>query len=257
MRTIAVVALSLLVASSAAEARTPRSVPKHAGKAQRAHRLAEPIRRGTSHAALARMPIRGQSNGAPWSGSLHDAAELPAGEGYTIRRPSRAFGTRTAVDLITRVVTKVREEFPDEHVLAIGDLSAEHGGPITQHHSHQSGRDVDLGLFYDEQPANYPADFVRATADNLDREATYALIAGFAETAREDGGAQIIFLDYDVQGLIYDWAKDHGVAEDRLARIFQFPHGRDSGAGLVRHYPGHDNHIHVRFKCPDADTSCR
>ena len=132
----------------------------------------------------------------------------------------------------------MREEFPDQHVLAIGDISAEHGGQITEHHSHQSGRDVDLGLFYYEKPRNYPDDFVRATADNLDCEATFALLAGFAATAREDGGAQMIFLDFDVQGLIYEWAKDHGVSEERLARMFQFPHGRDSGAGLVRHYPG-------------------
>ncbi len=249
------VALGLLVASTAADA-----LPRHAATKQRAHRLAAPKRHGASHAVAStseHLPVRGQSNGVPWSGTLHDAAELPAGDGYTIRRPSRAFGTRTTVDFIERVVTHVREAFPDQHVLAIGDISAEHGGPITQHHSHQSGRDVDIGLFYVDKPRNYPDDFVRATSDNLDCEATYALIAGFAATAREDGGAQIIFLDYDVQGLIYTWAKDHDIDEDLLARTFQFPHGRGASAGLVRHYPGHDNHIHVRFKCPKADASCR
>ena len=256
MRMLAVVALSLLAATSVAEARSSKHTAKHGAKPQRAHRLAE-TRHTTLHAAVERLPIRGQSIGVPWGGQLHDPAQLPAGEGYVIRRPQRAFGTQTTVDLVERVVTDVREKFPDQHVLAIGDISAEHGGQITQHHSHQSGRDIDIGLYYNEKPKNYPADFVRATADNLDCEATYGLIAGFAATAREDGGAQVIFLDFDVQGLVYDWAQDHGVGDDKLARIFQFPHGRGSGAGLVRHFPGHDNHIHVRFKCPDADSSCR
>ena len=58
----------------------------------------------------------------------------------------RRFGTRTAVDFIERVVSDVRDQFPDQHILAIGDISAEHGGQITEHHSHQSGRDVQIGL---------------------------------------------------------------------------------------------------------------
>jgi hypothetical protein len=67
----------------------------------------------------------------------------------------------------------------------------------------------------------------------------------------------MIFLDFDVQGILYAWALDHGVSEHRLARIFQYPHGRGSSAGIVRHVPGHDNHMHVRFSCPSDDTACR
>ena len=40
----------------------------------------------------------------------------------------------------------VRARFPTVHTLAIGDLSVKQGGAITQHRSHQSGRDVDIGL---------------------------------------------------------------------------------------------------------------
>lgn len=202
-------------------------------------------------------PVRGQSLGAPWQGELRDAARLPEGDGYTLRRPWRAFGTRATVDFVERVITDVREQFPDAHVLAIGDLSAEHGGAITEHHSHQSGRDADIGLVYKSKPAGFPENFVSATADNLDCAATYALIAGFAETAREDGGAQVIFLDFKVQSLIYAWAKTAGIDDDVLDRTFQFPHGRGASAGLVRHEPNHDNHLHVRFRCPRGDTACR
>ncbi len=161
-------------------------------------------------AYVIRGPVEGQSLGRPWQGRLHDATRLPDGSGYVIRRPWRAFGTRTTVDFVHDAVTDMRVQFPDAHVLAVGDISQESGGQITQHHSHQSGRDVDIGLVYKTKPASFPEDFVNATADNLDCEATYALLNEFAETAHEDGGVQVIFLDYNVQGLLYHWALAHG-----------------------------------------------
>jgi murein endopeptidase len=249
------VVIAILLAASAAEAKPTKSHHHGHPPARAAHSAGRALH--TRAIAAPAEALRGQSIGVPWAGVLHDAARLPEGDGYVIRRPWRAFGTKTTVDIVSRVVGDVRDEFPDAHVLAIGDISAEHGGAITQHRSHQSGRDIDIGLFYREKPANYPRDFVRATADNLDCAATFALVDHFARAQRVDGGPQIIFLDFDVQGLLYTWAKDHGVDEDRLARIFQYPHGRGSSEGLVRHYPGHDNHMHVRFRCRDADTSCR
>ncbi|HUJ62808.1 MAG TPA: penicillin-insensitive murein endopeptidase [Kofleriaceae bacterium] len=201
-------------------------------------------------------PIHGQSVGAPWHGELREAARLPDGDGYHIRRPWRAFGTRSTVDYVLRVITDFREQFPDAHVLAIGDLSAEHGGPITEHRSHQSGRDADIGLVYKHRPPGYPASFIPATEDNLDCAAELALIEGFAATEHEDGGVQIMFLDFKVQGILYRWAREHDVDTATLDHLFQYPHGRGTSEGLVRHEPNHDNHLHVRFKCPHGDSAC-
>jgi murein endopeptidase len=198
-----------------------------------------------------------QSVGVPWSGTLRDATRFPAGDGYVIRRPTRAYGTRTTVAHVQHVVAAVRAAYPDRHVLGIGDFSAEHGGAISDHRSHQSGRDVDIGLFYREQPATYPREFVHATEANLDEAATLALVSRFAATADKDGGVQVMFLDYEVQGLLYHWGLDHGVSEAKLDRLFQFGHGRGASEGLVRHIPGHDNHLHVRFRCAAADHDCR
>jgi hypothetical protein len=199
---------------------------------------------------------RGQSVGAPWDGRLQRATQLPPGDGYHIRHPARSFGTETTIELARRAIGDTLEVFPDEHVLAIGDLSAESGGQITEHRSHQSGRDVDVGLFYNEQPAGYPAGFVHADEDNLDCAATFKLLESFLATTNDDGGVQVIFLDFGVQGILYAWARDHGVSERRLERIFQYPHGRGSSEGLVRHEPNHDNHMHVRFQCQSDDTAC-
>ncbi|MEP6862050.1 MAG: penicillin-insensitive murein endopeptidase [Deltaproteobacteria bacterium] len=258
MRLVAVVcslaALTLLGTSADAKPRREH----HHSRATKAKRSAHasPIKVEHHHLAyVPRGPIEGQSLGLPWSGRLHDASELAEGDGYVIRRPGRAFGTRTTVDIIHHALVDFREQFPDAHPIAVGDISQESGGQITQHHSHQSGRDVDIGLVYKTKPASYPQDFVVANADNLDCEATYALLNEFAETAHEDGGAQVIFMDFAVQGLLYHWAQDHGEDQAVLDKLFQYPNR--GGDGLVRHVVNHDNHMHVRFKCPEADSSCR
>ena len=245
MRSLAVVVLTLAATLSIADAKPRRPVATSHGKR-------------VTHAKRVAIhgPIRGQSVGPPWDGQLRDAAQLMLGDGFRIRRPWRSYGTRATVDFVQHVVTDVREQFPDAHVLAIGDLSAKDGGRITEHRSHQSGRDADLGLVYKTQPAGFPDNFITATEDNLDCEATLALVLGFADTAHQDGGAQVMFLDYNVQGLLYDWAKDHDVDDAVLDRLFQYPHRGASGA-LVRHEPNHDNHLHVRFKCPHGDSACQ
>ena len=281
MRALAgfVVALGCLVTSAAAEAKSDRPTksarPTKHGKSQKARgtqggRTATGKPAATSRAARIsglrardRLETRellsgtGQSLGAPWAGRLQHPTQLMPGDGYVIRRPARAFGTATTVEIIERAIDATREAFPDEHVLAIGDISAESGGTITQHRSHQSGRDVDIGLFYLEQPAGYPASFIHADEANLDCAATFKLLESFLASTNEDGGVQMVFLDFDVQGILYAWAKDHGVSERRLERIFQYPHGRGSSEGIVRHEPNHDNHMHVRFQCPSDDRSCR
>jgi hypothetical protein len=255
------VAMAFIVASLPADARPQRRTTKqqrHKNKSKAVKKRAARIStiRGRDRIEIREL-VRGQSIGAPQDGRLQHATQLSPGDAYHIRRPYRAFGTATTVEFIERAIGDTFEAYPDQHVLAIGDISAESGGPITEHHSHQSGRDADIGLFYKEQPDGYPSSFIHADEDNLDCAATFKLIERFLATTNEDGGAQVIFLDFDVQGLLYDWAIDNGVSERRLARIFQYPHGRGAPEGLVRHEPNHDNHLHVRFKCPSDDSGCR
>jgi murein endopeptidase len=267
MRVLAglVVALGVVVASAPVDARPrgstkridnvrPKKGQKTKAQNKRAARISTVRERDRVEP---REVARGQSIGTPWAGRLQDPTQLPRSDAYHVRRPARAFGTQAAIELTERAIAETLEAFPDVHVLAIGDVSAERGGAITEHRSHQSGRDVDIGLYYLERPDGYPARFVTADVDSLDAAATFKLIENLLASTNEDGGVQMIFLDFDVQGILYYWALDAGVSERRLAKIFQYPHGRGTTAGLVRHEPNHDDHMHVRFKCPDEDTACR
>lgn len=201
------------------------------------------------------VEVTGQSVGKPWKGTLRRAARLGEGRGYFIRRPERTFGTRHLVDLVRGAVKAVRKDHPKVHALAIGDLSARSGGKISQHHSHQSGRDVDVGFYFKRRPAGYPDNFVVGTKANLDLAATWDLLVAFARTADDRGGVSAIFLDYDLQGVLYEWAKGRGVSAGYLDRLFQYPEGK-GGDGLVRHEPFHDDHFHIRVKCPSNDAGC-
>lgn len=201
-------------------------------------------------------PIIGQSRGVPHKGQLRDGVQLPPSGAYFRRRPARAWGTTYVVHHIKRATALVASKHK-VHKLALGDISAKNGGFIDQHRSHQSGRDVDLGLYFTKPPTGYPESFVVGTRKNLHLAANWLLISTLAATRNLNGGVSKIFLDYDVQGLIYEYAKKRGVPRRTLDAIFQYPHGRGSTAGIVRHEKGHDDHYHVRFKCPAGDSGCR
>jgi hypothetical protein len=183
----------------------------------------------------------------PWDGELEGGEQLPGGEGYRVRRPELAYGAPHVVDHLRHSIAEVRALYPDVHTLAIGDLSAANGGKLAAHRSHQSGLDVDVGFYFKQQPDGYPEHFAPAD-DNLDHQATWALLTAFARTADLADGVSIMFLDYAVQRRLYQWAARRGTPEDDLAHLFQYPHGKDAQTGLIRHWPNHADHVHVRFK---------
>jgi murein endopeptidase len=238
--------------SSSSSSKAKKAAAKTKGKKKR---VAITSRR--QQRFVLRGPAEGQSLGACWLGRLREATKLGEGDGWYIRRPYRAFGTTTTVEHVERILADINERFPDIHDIAVGDISAETGGRISEHSSHQSGRDIDIGLIFTEKPDAYPHSFVVGDADNLDLEATFVLVEEFAKTSEYSAGVQMIFLDFDLQGLLYQWALDNGETPEYLAKLFQFPHGRGASAGLVRHEPHHADHIHVRFRCPLGDTACR
>ncbi len=191
--------------------------------------------------------VETKQTSVPWNGKLRDAEKLPGDEGYLIRRPTRAYGEAHVIDHLRSSVAVVRALYPDVHTLAIGDISAEHGGKLDNHKSHQSGLDVDVGFYFRRVPNGYPDRFAAADG-NLDIEATWALLTAFARTADVADGVEIIFLDYAVQKRLYQWAHKRGTPDSDLAALLQYPRGKDSLAGLVRHWPNHADHLHVRFK---------
>lgn len=147
--------------------------------------------------------------------------QLDPGNGYVVRRPRNAYGTETTIVGILDGVQRYHECNPGAAPVRVGDISKLGGGPFPPHVSHQTGRDVDIGL-----PAGQHARWclLRAFASSPNVSRIFydsALIEAAGEHARGMGGA------------------DADLAEQIL-----------SSGGVrrkVQHWRGHADHIHVRF----------
>ncbi|MEZ4266726.1 MAG: penicillin-insensitive murein endopeptidase [Myxococcota bacterium] len=200
---------------------------------------------------------RSKTVGSPQSGRLVNAEQLPPGPGYYRRRPGHAYGTNQTISAMLEAVAAVRMAHRTIHDIAIGDISSKSGGRLRGHKSHQSGRDVDLGFYFKGQPPSGPKAFLSASSHELDYEANWSLINALVGRDASDSRVEYIFVDYRVQKRIYDWAKKKKKASQAvLDRIFQYPNGKYTLQGIIRHEPGHSDHFHVRFRCPRGNASC-
>ncbi len=176
-------------------------------------------------------------------GTLVVSQQLPAGQHYHVKRPNLAYGTPHTVRAIQAAVSRYKQRKPKGPKVHIGDISREGGGPLRGHKSHQRGVDVDVGLVHKGMLAA-ETKFVDANSNTLDVARTWALVKAFADTAE----VRAIFLDYGVQKVLYEHARKQGVSEQTLDELFQYPRGKNHPHGLIRHWKGHRNHLHVRFR---------
>ena len=176
-------------------------------------------------------------------GVLGQGLQLPPGLHYVVKRPDNAYGTPRTVRAIQEAVRAYRQKVSGGPQIHIGDLSRRGGGAFPPHLSHRHGRDVDVGYVLRGSEADDPR-FRHAGPHNLDVARTWSLLRAFLEA----GAAHYVFLDYGLQGLLYEHAIAEGIPPVRLAEVFQYPRGRHAPHGVVRHWRGHVNHFHVRFR---------
>ncbi len=180
-------------------------------------------------------------------GTLKNGVQLGPGAHYEIKRPDNAWGERATLLAIQRATTIYSRTTSDGPKIHIGDLSRRGGGHFPPHLSHRSGRDVDVGYVLLGTEADDLL-FRRADTDNLDVPRTWALLRAFVAT----GYVRIIFADTSIQRLLYDYARESGVDESTLEMLLQYPRGGNFPGGIIRDWPGHKNHFHVRFGAPRA-----
>ncbi len=177
-------------------------------------------------------------------GILRASTQLTLGSKfYLVKRPNLAYGTPRTIRAIKAAVSRYKQRRPKSPRVHIGDISKRGGGRLKPHKSHQKGVDVDIGLVHKGILAGEKR-FVAANAQTLDVGRTWALIKAFADTNE----VRAIFLDYNVQKTLYEYARHKGVSDETLDELFQYPRGRGRAHGLVRHWRGHRNHFHVRFR---------
>ena len=184
------------------------------------------------------------SIGAASKGRLINGKPLPYNKNWINRLQSRQYGTPELIKGMTSAIKAFRKQYPKSARLITGDVSYKNGGPMLPHRSHQSGRDIDIGMFAkNNQQMNT---FIIMSTSNLDIRKTWF----FIEVLLEHASIEYILVDYSIQELLYKYVRfELAASEEYLDRVFQYPR-RDKKTGIVRHARGHKNHLHVRFHCP-------
>jgi penicillin-insensitive murein DD-endopeptidase len=169
------------------------------------------------------------------------------------QRRRAVHGTRDLIEVLERVATRVARGWPGSQLFA-GDVSAEDGGDIPHHVSHNSGRDVDLAFYMRGAGGRIQdsSSFLKVAADGramngsvaFDVPRNWALIEGLVR----DPHVQVQWI-FVVQHL-KDRLMEHGLTVgadatvlDRARRVLVQPRGAAP----------HDDHFHVRIYCGEHE----
>jgi hypothetical protein len=179
-----------------------------------------------------------------WSG-----VPLPDGPGRRIRRRRLSWGWSNAVYHLDAALRTYGETFPDGPVVIVSDMSRRSGGHLAPHHTHRAGRDVDLSYIPKPDQDNGGFMLMNSWAFDLERNAT--LLKALVDT----GQVELILMDKSLQRLLVKHLSGKW-EEAELRRVFQYPADPTVETGLVRHWDGHRDHMHVRFACGPRHPGC-
>lgn len=177
-------------------------------------------------------PPGGKSQAYPGVTSEDSRAwvQIPAGSAWSVRDPARAWVTQATYVAFLEALAAYAEREEPTPILVL-DASRKSGGPFPPHRSHREGRDIDLRW---QGPEKMPT-----------RE-----LAIFLEMLVADDKLQAIFLDHGVQRDVWDLIHASPSLDPSgiLAAELQYPLAAGTGRTRIRHWPGHKDHLHVRYR---------
>jgi penicillin-insensitive murein endopeptidase len=176
---------------------------------------------------------------------LAGAQSLPlSGPGWETLRPARNrfWGNPALIAFLEDMTGKTQTL----GTLLIGDLAQPRGGRMTSGHgSHQTGVDVDIlyhvidGPLSAEDRADPAQDSAVRPDDSLDPALWGGRQTALLKAFASDGRVERIFVNAAIKRTLC-----RSVTEDR------------AWLQKLRPWWGHDEHFHVRIKCPAGDTDC-
>ncbi|MEJ7729788.1 MAG: penicillin-insensitive murein endopeptidase [Polyangiaceae bacterium] len=250
---LAVLCLAIAPAEAGPRRGTPARHGALPGKADE-----RPAKPAAKRAAPSPPPRPALSVGPPNDGKLVGGARLDTSSPHLRVVPAYLpgdvrWGLPALVSMIERAASGVARRYPGA-VLEVGDLSRRGGGELVRHHSHESGRDVDLGFYLVDATGRSlrPPTFVRVDPSlqaagprgaRFDVARNWALVELLLTDPR--AGVTHIFVAEHVRQALLAHARKRGVSwplRYRAALTLLQPTGAES----------HDDHMHVRIACPPS-----
>jgi penicillin-insensitive murein endopeptidase len=197
-----------------------------------------------------------QAKGAYASGKLVSPNAIPLeGPGFvklfadSSGSSARGFGTVDLISIVQHVSARMAQAYPEGERVQVGDLSAERGGSVSGHSSHQNGLDVDLGYFRRDRregldESSFVEEFVKdgELTENFDLERNWALMKAWVSTGRVNR----IFVDAAIKKAFCAHSKELGDYADQIETLRR-----------LRPWPHHGDHHHLRISCPANSPSCK
>lgn len=171
-------------------------------------------------------------------GRMLNAVQMPRGDSWDVVVPEYAWGVQETIDAIVASASAVGELYPGVGRLRVNHISRREGGHLRPHRSHQSGRDVDFGFYYENGVS--PGAIRGHRAHLIDPAPNWALVRELV--TRSD--VQVILVDRGIIRVLHDYALSAGEDPEWLRSIFAGPRP------LVQHARRHRDHFHVRFLAP-------
>jgi penicillin-insensitive murein DD-endopeptidase len=130
----------------------------------------------------------------------------------------------------------------------VGDMAQPRGGPMPSGHvSHQGGLDVDLWFRLDVPP------LPRARRDGIPQPSVVDPATGRPDPRRWSDAQAALVRAAALDGRVARVFVGAALKRDLCQRAWP-----DRGwLHVVRPWPGHDDHLHVRLRCPAGSPACR
>lgn len=186
-------------------------------------------------------------------GCLGGAVRLPDdGPGYATIRLSRRrdFGHPALIAFIERLGR--RAQAAGLAPFYVGDMAQPRGGPLPYGHaSHQTGIDADIWFNLDAKPPLAPAARESVALPSM-------LQAGLRDIDRKRfGPRQVKLLRLAAADPAVDRIFVNAAIKDALCRgVAGVTQGDRDWLHRIRPWWGHDEHFHVRLKCPVGSPDC-
>jgi hypothetical protein len=155
--------------------------------------------------------------------------------GLVVSRPSRSWATEETAHSLQKAAHfwgSRRDHYGlGDYSLKLWDVSKQGGGPLPPHKSHQHGRDADL-VITNGKKSGLPA----------------AALPLMLQALLDDDNLEGIFLDWNMQKAAWDEATATSPDFGNILPELQYPLPKHTGRTRVRHWPGHADHLHVRYR---------